>query len=398
MSSGKTNEKSALQEDLAHNAGSPIVTENLDALRGASVLVTGATGLIGSEMVRTLDCINKVHGLHMQILALVRNRKKAEDIYGALLSEGRVRLVLADLTEDSFVQSVLQEISGKPADQTSGAGREAVSSDSSLPSDNGGERGAGVHIDYIIHCAAVTTSKTMVQKPVETIVTAIRGTQNMLELARETHCRSFVYVSSMEMYGDLSVYGTDTRADEQRIGYLNPLIVRSNYPESKRMCENLCAGYVSEYGVPVKIARLAQTFGAGILPTENRVFAQFARSAMAGKDIVLHTRGLSEGNYCYTADCIRGLLTILLKGSSGEAYNVVNESTHTTIAGMAQMVADEIAGGKIHVVFDIPETNTYGYAADTKLTLLSGKLCGLGWKPEIGLPDMYRRMMKDMVR
>lgn len=69
---------------------------------------------------------------------------------------------------------------------------------------------------------------------------------------------------------------------------------------------------------------------AGILPGENRVFAQFAKSVISGRDIVLHTRGLSEGNYCYTRDCVLGLFIILLYGENGEAYNVANPKSHTT--------------------------------------------------------------------
>lgn len=149
-------------------------------------------------------------------------------------------------------------------------------------------------------------------------------------------------------------YGSFAEANnnvtETELGYINPLAVRSNYPESKRLCENMCVAFWSEYGVPVKIARLSQTFGAGILSGENRVFAQFARSAIEGKDIVLHTRGLSEGNYCYTRDTIMGLFLILIKGENAEAYNVTNPETHTTIVDMARMVCQKFGNGKIKVV------------------------------------------------
>ena len=136
--------------------------------------------------------------------------------------------------------------------------------------------------------------------------------------------------------------------------------------------------------------------GAGVSYTENRVFAQFAKSAMSGSDIVLHTQGKSFGNYCYTADVVSGLLAILLRGENGEAYNVVCESATMRIAEMAQMVAQEIAGGKIQVVFDIPESAlTYGYAPDVELRLDGQKLRNLGWEPKIA-PDlraMYQRMI-----
>lgn len=251
-------------------------------------------------------------------------------------------------------------------------------------------------VDYIFHCASVTASKVMINNPVETLLTSIDGTKNVLNFARESSCKSVVYVSSMEMYGSFAE--ANNNVTETELGYINPLAVRSNYPESKRLCENMCVAFWSEYGVPVKIARLSQTFGAGILSGENRVFAQFARSAIEGKDIVLHTRGLSEGNYCYTRDTIMGLFLILIKGENAEAYNVTNPETHTTIVDMARMVCQKFGNGKIKVVFDIPESNQFGYAADTKMKLNADKLKNLGWRPEIGLEEAYRRMIMGMKR
>lgn len=166
--------------------------------------------------------------------------------------------------------------------------------------------------------------------------------------------------------------------------------------ENIRPYYKLISLQMREYGVKVKIARLAQTFGAGILPGENRVFAQFAKSVISGRDIVLHTRGLSEGNYCYTRDCVLGLFIILLCGENGEAYNVANPKSHTTIAEMAHMVADKISNGKIKVIYDIPKDNVFGYAEDTKMKLNSDKLQALGWTPEIGLEDAYKRMIEQM--
>lgn len=338
-------EKDALNEDLEYIANYDLPYEKL---RGRTVLVTGATGLIGVSLVRALLAIGGIN-----VVALVRNEKKAIAIYGNAIGAS-LKLLVADILKPIHIQDT---------------------------------------VDYIFHCASVTASKMMVEQPVETLLTSIEGTRNILELAKEKTCKSVVYVSSMEVYGS---FQESKEVVEDDLGYIDLLKVRSNYPESKRLCENMCVAYYSEYNVPVKIARLAQTFGAGILPGENRVFAQFARSAIHEKNIVLHTKGQSEGNYCYTRDCVTGLLTILLKGTNSEAYNVVNPETHTTIAEMANMVAKKIANGKIKVVFDIPKDNVFGYAADTKMALNSGKLQALGWKPEIGLEEAYRRMIKGM--
>ena len=104
----------------------------------------------------------------------------------------------------------------------------------------------------------------------------------------------------------------------------------------------------------------------------------------------------SEGNYCYSSDSVKGLLTILLKGENGQAYNVVNPKTHTTIADMAKMVCDNFSDGQSKLVFDIPAENKYGYAADTKMKLNANKLIALGWQPQVDLKEAYNRLIRFM--
>lgn len=341
-----------LQEDLDYIANSKIPFEEF---KDATFLVTGATGLIGASLIRVLLCINRIHSLNMHILAFVRNKNKAEKIFNGLLARKELEIVVGDITKKLKCSK---------------------------------------KIDYIFHCASITASKVMVNQPVETIVTAVDGTRNILMLAKENACKSVVYVSSMEMYGTFKK--ENNNVTESELGYIDPLAIRSNYPESKRLCENMCIAFYAEYSVPVKIARLSQTFGAGILPGENRVFAQFARSIINGENIVLHTKGLSDGNYCYTRDTMIGLLLILIKGENAEAYNIANVEAHTTIVDMANMVCNVFGKCNKKVIFDIPQENKYGYAADTKMILNSDKLQNLGWKPEVGLEEAYRRMIISM--
>lgn len=252
-------------------------------------------------------------------------------------------------------------------------------------------------IDYIIHCASVTKSAEMISHPVESIQSIINATQNVLEAARRYEIKSMVYLSSMEVYGDISCSdGYRVKEHEADIGRVELLCTRSCYPLGKRMAENICCGYCKEYAVPVKIARLAQSFGRGILPKEDRVFAQFAKSVKSGTDIVLHTNGNSVGNYCAIDDTIDGILTILRRGKNGEAYNVVNEENTMTIRQMAELVASRVAEGKIGVHYEIPREDRYGYAAATGLRLSGEKLMRLGWKPKKNLADMYQEMLDDM--
>ena len=320
--------------------------------KGSNIMVSGATGLVGSLLCISLLSANKKYNLGLNVFAVVRNEQKAESVFYDLIKDESFVLVKGDICSELNVKE---------------------------------------SIDYIFHCASVTTSKYMVSNPVETIETSIFGTHNILKFASEKNVKSFIYLSSMEMYG---TFDSDIEVRENNIGYLDPLAIRSNYPECKRLCENMCEAFYSEYNVPIRIARLSQMFGAGVRPDDNRVFAQFAKAVIMGEDIVLHTKGLSEGNYCYTTDSIKALLLIAVKGEPGEAYNVVNPTTHTTIANMANMIANEIAKGNIKVVFDIPEENIYGYATETRMKLNSDKLQSLGWKPEIDLKTAYERLIQ----
>lgn len=324
-----------------------------EALCGSTVLVTGATGLVGSFLIKALCHYSRKNCGNIRIVALVRSYDKARSVFGALCDEKYLSFITADITKSFAVLG---------------------------------------QIDYVIHGASITASCTMVEHPVQTLETAIEGTRAILEIAKKKQIKSMVYISSMEVYGI-----TDPqkhRIFEKDLGYIDVLNPRSSYSEGKRICECLCAAYCSEFGVPVKIARLAQTFGAGVSKQEARVFAQFAKSALRGEDIVLHTKGESYGNYCYTADVVRALLCILTKGKNQEAYTVVNEETTMRIREMAQVVAENISGGKSKVIFDIPQNaSALGYAPDSTMRLSSQKLRELGWAPQHGLIEMYRRMI-----
>ena len=250
-------------------------------------------------------------------------------------------------------------------------------------------------IDYIIHGASMTSSKAFVDFPVETIRTALEGTDNVLEFAKVKKIKSMVYLSSLEVYG---VTDPDKKSiRESEYGYIDQLVSRSSYSEGKRMAECLCISYGNEYGVPVKIARLAQTFGPGVSYEDNRVFAQFARSAIEEKDIVLKTKGETYRNYCYTRDAIKGILCVLLKGQNNEAYNIANRETGITICNMAELIAHDIAEDKIKVIFDIADDSSrLGYGPTIKVALNTEKLERLGWKAEVDLKSAYERMIQSM--
>ena len=324
-----------------------------EKLSGATVFITGATGLIGKTLVSALLNLKYRLTEPPKVVALVRSVAKAQGMFSDCPQE-KLSYVVGD-----------------------------VSSGVEYEGD----------IDYIIHAASQTSSKAFVDEPVETIKTAIEGTTNMLELARKKTVKGFVYFSSMEVYGSPD---TDEKICEKHGTNLDTMSVRTSYPEAKRMCEALCTAYRAEYGVPAKIIRLTQTFGPGVRYNDGRVFAEFARCALEKRDIVLHTKGETKRSYLYTADAVTAILTVLLHGEAGEAYNAANESSYCSIYEMAQLVAKECANNEIGVIFDIGDENKYGYAPVLKMNLDAGKLKSLGWIAHTDLSDMFVRLCETM--
>lgn len=320
-----------------------------DCLRDKRIAITGATGLLGSCMAKCLLALDKKRDLCMKITCVVRNEKKARSMFGEDV----------DIIKHDFCSSqplALQE-----------------------------------RTDFVVHFASPTASRFFISNPVETIKTGIYGTEQVIKAAMEANSKSVVYVSSLEVYG--TVYDDTTPLTEDRMGYLDPMQTRSSYPMAKRASECLCAAYYSEYGLPVKIARLAQTFGAGVSYEDNRVFAQFAKSVINNEDIILHTKGELKRCYCYTTDAIEGILYTMLRGKDGEAYNIANENTYISIADMARLVCLNF-NPKLKTV--IQPQDGLGYSPVTKLRLSCDKLRATGWCPRHDLKDMFNRLIMSL--
>ena len=228
----------------------------------------------------------------------------------------------------------------------------------------------------------------MIKTPSKCAFTTLNGTKNILELAKKKNVKSLCYLSSIE------IYGTNTPIDvkENDYGVLDSTNIRNSYPISKKLAENLCVSYWKEYGINTKIARLTQTFGAGISENENRVFAQFARSIVENKDIILHTDGSSAKNYCYLTDTVIGIFKILINGKTGEAYNVANQESYISIKDLAEFLCKEYNTSK--VIYDID--NTKGYANSVKIKLNSEKLELLDWEAKVDLKEMFERLINSL--
>lgn len=330
--------------------------EIMKSVFGSNILITGSTGLIGSFYVKCLSNLNKTQDAGINIYLIVRSIEKATGLFSCL-NDSHIHYIEGDICEPVEVDA---------------------------------------DIDYIIHGASITNSKMMVTKPVETIDIAVNGTKNMLELARkQKNLKAFLYMSSLEAYGvtDPSLY----YISETDYGYIDQLSVRSCYSMGKRMVECLCVSYASEYGVPAKIARLAQTFGAGVQYSDKRVFADFSRCIIENRNIILHTKGETVHNYCYLSDAVTGLTTVLIKGEVSQAYNVANQSTDISIYDMAQMLCDMYPEKNLKVVVEDADAAKFGYPPANKARLASAKLESLGWSATVDLKEMFERLIQDMI-
>lgn len=319
-----------------------------DNIKGCSFLITGASGLIGSTLIHCLLALDK----EIKVVAPVRNKRKTMEFFSDE-ELAKIHILECDITTYNY-----EEVG---------------------------------NVDYIVHCAAPTASKFFVECPVETFDVIYSGTRNLLDYARRHIVKGFIYLSSLEVYGEINDSSKLVTEDMQ--GYVDVMAVRSSYPMAKRAAENLCCLYASEYGVHVKVARLTQTTGAGITMGDNRVIAQFARLAAYGNDIVLHTTGESARSYCYTTDAISAILYILLKGQEGNVYNVANENTYISAKNMAEFVRTNF-NPSINVRIEL--NDNMGYAPVTKLNLSTEKLKSLGWSPRYGLYDIFDRLIKSL--
>ncbi len=328
-----------------------------EKLRGQTVMITGATGLIGYNLVSGLIYANIKKKLNLKIIALIRDIDKAEKKFAEQLQDCETLTFMSGEVEH------LPDIQNK--------------------------------VDFIVHCACPTASVYFIEHPVETIKTAVEGTINILDLAKEKKVKGVAYLSSMEVYGSPR---TENVLTEDDLGYMNPLLVRNCYSESKRQCEAMCAAYASEYGIHVMSIRLAQTFGLGVEKGDSRVFAEFARCAIEKKDIVLLTEGSSKRCYLYTIDAVSAILTVLLKGEPGQAYNAANPETYCSVKEMAEIVARTIGKTKIKVEISEDKEKSKKFSPPHFYNLGIERIMELGWSPSRNLIEMYQRIEREWVK
>lgn len=321
----------------------------LSPLEGKTILLSGATGMVGKCLIDILMEHNRQaqadHKIH--VIALSRNRERARERFAAYWDWEEFQYLSCDVN-------------------------------ASIP-----ECGQA---DYVIHAASNTHPLQYSQDAIGTIATNITGTQNLLEYAISHRTKRFCFLSSVEIYGENR--GDTEKFKEDDLGYINCNTPRAGYPESKRLGEALCNAYHQTHNLEFVISRLSRVYGPTMLLTDSKAIAQFIKKAAAGDDIILKSEGNQKYSYTYVTDAASAILYTLLKGDAGEAYNAADEQSDITLKDMAAYLA-ELADSQ--VIFQIPEeAERRGYSATTKGMLDASRLKELGWQPRVHIKEGLR--------
>ena len=212
-----------------------IINEQLpyEKFYGKTVLISGANGYVPAYFVHAFIAMNDFKDANMHILALCRNKERAEERFGEYLGRDDFELIIQDVCETIDIEK---------------------------------------EIHIFIHAASPAGIKKRHDDPVNTFMANVKGSENMLELARKNPCEYFLFLSSVDIYGQMN---STERLKEEMSGYLDPLNVRNAYSCSKRAAETLCKTYEAKYGIPIYIVRPFQIIGPGPELSDGRLHIDF---------------------------------------------------------------------------------------------------------------------------
>lgn len=323
---------------------------NWNKLVDCSILVTGISGMIGSELTDALLYKNKYSGSNITIYGMGRNKEKfAKRFLG--YDNKYLHFIEHDVNEPL-------EYDFKP--------------------------------DYIFHCASNTHPNAYVKDPVGTITTNILGTKNILDYAVKCKAKRFIFCSSVEIYGENK--GDTDAFKEDYCGYINCNTLRAGYPEGKRAGEALCKAYAEKFGIDIIIPRIARVYGPTMSNEDSKASAQFIRNAINDSDIVLKSMGNQYFSYVYAADAVTALLYLLDRAKTGEAYNVADKNSNIHLRDFAKIVADSV-GRK--VIFDLPdEVEKSGFSVVAYGVMDASKIEDLGWRAKYDINKGINNIMK----
>ena len=337
-----------ISEDISQVLKAKISWEKL---RNKTVLISGANGFLASYLVFTLHSLNVNSNFNINILALVRNKTRAQEKFSSI--KKNFELIVQDVTEPLHY-------TGK--------------------------------IDFIIHAASQASPKYYGVDPVGTLNANTIGTNNLLVAAKKNKVEKFLYFSSSEVYGVISADKIPTKENE--FGFIDPANVRSCYAESKRMGETMCVSWAHQFGVNVSMVRPFHTYGPGMDLNDGRVYADFVSDIVNSRDIIMKSEGTSQRAFCYLSDATAGFFTVLIEGKNGEAYNIGNPAQETSIVNLSEKLVKLFPEKKLKVVSFMNDTPGYIPSAVSRNSPDITKARSLGWNPVTSIEDGFKRTVE----
>ena len=327
---------------------------NWDIFCEKNILISGATGLIGTFLIDILMYRNNKYNNNINIYAISRNLDKINNRFSDYLNSPFFKILNNDVQNPIEIKT---------------------------------------NIDYIIHGASNAHPIAYSTQPIDTILTTVIGTKNILDLAYKNKVIKTVLISTTEIYGENR--GDIEFFKEDYCGYINCNTLRAGYPESKRTAEALCQAYIKEKKLEIVIARCGRIFGPTMSIDDSKAIAQFIKKIVSNKDIVLKSDGKRKYSYCYVADTCSALLLLLLKGKNGEAYNISNPDSKLSLLEIATILADYT---NKKIIYDIPsQSEAEGFSVVSKSLLDSSKLSMLGWRPINTIEEALKKTIDIMV-
>ena len=316
-------------------------------LNEKTIMITGATGMVGRYLIEVLLYRNSHHHAGIKIVAVGRNEEKFRQRFSGLLGAEEISFYKADVQ--------------KPIEYKE-------------------------HLDYVIHMASNTHPRLYASDPIGTEMSNILGTYYLLNMISEIPGCRFLFTSSGDIYGDNR--SGKPFLEETDCGYIDCNTLRAGYIEGKRASEALCNAFLEAKGVDFVTARLCRIYGPTLQLTDSKAISQFILKAVKGEDIVLKSKGTQTFSYLYIYDIVSALLYILTKGKTGNAYNVADNKQSLSLLELASMLAEI---GESRVVFDSPDSlEAKGASTFHDVKLDANKLYNLGWRSEVSLKDGLR--------
>jgi dTDP-glucose 4,6-dehydratase/UDP-glucuronate decarboxylase len=321
--------------------------DKIGKFEGKKIFISGANGFIASYIVDLFSYHNMNAKKSIKMILVNKNDVKKTSRLGHLIGNKNIKFVAKDISK---IGDILRGV------------------------------------DIVIHAASRATPKLNLDNPIDTIDSNVLALRKLLELSVKNNVKEFVYFSSADIYGNPHEEYIPT--PENYPGNVDTLSWKSSYVESKRMGETLCYQYSKHFGIDVKILRIFNIYGPG-LRDDGKIIAEFFRESKNGNDIIINSDGQPRRSFCYITDAIKGIILAIVKGKSGEAYNIGADNNNITIEDLAYLIKNETKS-KVNIKI-LGERRKESIWKDNRCPDLN-KIRGIGFRPEINLKDGLHRL------